>query len=157
MAPATESALTPGVQSTCFEYTPADDTWTELADDSDLTAIRHSFLMARGPDLDDPADDGVYPIAVGLTSATEIYDPVGQEWREYRDIVEDNWVSYGCLLQYGDKVYHMKDYVYEVDLVTWTTRTLGIVPTFLRQNLGRCAWAWNAGRPGEIEFAIGSQ
>ncbi len=59
------------------------------------------------------------------------------------------WTSIGCTLVFQDKLYHIQDNMFVIDLYTWETMDMGSVPSFARRP-GRCAVATVDDTPGAV-------
>ncbi len=105
--------------------------------------------MTSAPDVE-ATSNKEYPIVVGFDENTQIYDPNTDEWRDYIGLGEENrgWFSFGCLVRYRYKIYHVRTEVYELDTLYWTVINLGPIPEFL-ENPGRCAISTMDGEEGK--------
>ncbi len=104
--------------------------------------------MTTAPDLN-AASNEEYPVMVGLDENTQIYDPATDEWRDYFGLGEGHrgWFSFGCLVRYRYKIYHIREEVFELDTLYWTVVNWGPIPEFL-ENPGRCAISVMDGEEG---------
>ncbi len=133
--------------SKCFEWTLDSGDWEETPE---LNDDRWGHLMALVQNLDNVIDvngeqvvvDELVPMVIGRSEDTEIYNTTSREWMPYRPVPEatQEWITYNCLIQIGDNIYHIGDKFYELNTLEWSiTRTIEI-PPFL-QGQGACSQA----------------
>ncbi len=133
------------ITGNCFQWTPQNQ-WQRFG--ADLTTSKYLHLMALAPDLEDEnADGGQVPLVLGLNRQTEIYNRERNEWRPYKELGTNNWISIECLFQHGDSIWHMRQSIYELNTLTWITTEYGPLPDRLSIP-GRCAFSEIDGRPG---------
>ncbi len=87
---------------------------------------------------------------LGLTDSTAVYDYTVDEWKEYLDLPERNWMSIGCLLQHEDTIWHMREEIWALNALTWETRNLGPMPE-KHVFPGRCAVSEIDGEAGKTK------
>ena len=134
-----------GVSFECWSWTVGDLNWVE---EPRLVKPRWTHLMAMVPDLNKTSPNlDMVPMVLGLSEETEIFDQDLDEWRTYLDIESRFWMSLGCLTQYGDHIYNMRDRVYDLDPQDWTTSQSAKVPNE-HVNTGKCAGVTINGQRG---------
>ncbi len=144
----TDSPSACNVSPECYEWTP-EDQWSRAS--ADLNDTRLAHIMALAPDFDSGSSKRV-PLVLGAGPTTEIYDPVNEVWRPYRTLSIDSndlWLSYGCLTQYEDSIYHISDSIFELNLFSWKITIHGPVPSFLNAP-AKCSVAVINDNPGKI-------
>ncbi len=127
----------------CYEYNPfKNDEWVETAP---LVYSTWAHIMTTAPDVDSISNQAL-PLVLGSTSDTLIRDLDSDEWRSYKEFPDEDeawlWLSYGCLVRYRYKVYHIREEVFELDTLLWEVKNLGSVPEFVANDgvgPGRCA------------------
>ncbi len=103
--------------------------------------------MVLAKNLDADSDEHV-PLVLGQDIQTEIFDPSDDVWTPYRPLLRSDWNAITCLVQYGERVYHIENVVFELDLETWNFDILGEKPDFMPRSPGKCAVATIEGTPG---------
>ncbi len=132
----------------CYKWTPAAQ-WEPF--EADLLNDKWAHIMVTAPRFGGSSDERV-PIVLGQNRATEIFNPETNEWEEYEELDNNNWNAIQCLVHYQDRVYQIgggtvSQYVFELDLTTWTTTQLGEKLDFINSP-GTCAIATIDGVPG---------
>ena len=77
--------------------------------------------MAKVKNIYKPGQ-GLVPLVIGYGLETEIWDKSqgdGGDWVPYEPIEDRNWYSLGCLVEYNDKIYSLRDDVTVLDWRTW--------------------------------------
>ena len=133
--------------NSCFAWTP-EGQWEQYFSDLNVPHWAHIMVLSRN--IETTSDERV-PLVLGQDPNTEILSPSSAAWENYRPLLVSDWNSIGCLVQYGDKVYHISDKVYELDLNTWNIDDLAAVPNELT-NPGKCAIATIGGAPGKFIY-----
>jgi len=133
----------------CFRWKP-DPTgqWEEIT--ASLNAETFNHIIAMGPNLDvDPDGNGnLYPIILGRTQTTEIFD--GFEWQPYNYLPEHGWLANGCLIQKDHFIYHIRTNITRLNLKTWEDENLGAPPDQLEEPVvGRCSYLTLRGNDGK--------
>lgn len=105
--------------------------------------------MVLAKNLDSDSDEHV-PLVLGQSIETEIFQPSNDTWANYRPLLGANWNALSCLVQYGERVYHIFDDVFELNLETWDIINHGPKPSYLGRFPGKCAVATIDGTPGKI-------
>ncbi len=125
----------------CYEYNPlTSDQWVET---TSLTEGKWGHLLTTAPDVSSTSNREM-PLTIGLTEETQIRDVDTGEWRDYIPLPEgsDLWLSFGCLVRYRYKVYHIREEVFELDTLYWEVSNHGPIPEFMANGgagPGRCA------------------
>ena len=147
----TTGSSTSRITNLCHELSPEEGEW--LRSPSDLNNAKQAGIMALVRDLDVLNSVETVPAILGSNLITEIYQPLTRNWREYKPLVDEDWNSYGCLIQHGDKIYNIKDSVMELDTTVWKVKQIGEVPMFLREP-GMCSIAEHQGKTGKQNYFI---
>ncbi len=144
------------VLDVCYEYNPlSSDEWVQT---TDLTGMKWGHLMTTAPDVDSTSNREM-PLIVGLNEETQIRDFDNDEWRPYKPLPEGNdlWLSFGCLVRYRYKIYHIREEVFELDTLYWEVTNLGPIPEFMANagaGPGRCAITEIDNEVGERKLKI---
>ncbi len=86
-----------------------------------------SQLPIKGSE--DPSE--VFLIDIGYSTQAQIMsNKETKTWEAYESLPL-NWFANQCLIQYGNKIYHVRDAVEELDPVTWTLVRLADLPEVL--------------------------
>jgi len=136
------------VQDECFKWHP-ESGWQPV---ESLVSPRWGSIFATGPNLDQPEDIALVPIALGGGTKAEIFDNDQQAWVNYRPTDTDYIVVGFCLIQGGSQVYFSDrhDQLNALDLYTWEVTSLGSIPfTNDDESAGRCSMAYINGARGE--------
>jgi len=132
----------------CFSWSP-EEGWTPFAD---LRQAKFGHLMGLAPNLDSVSDiETRVPVVIGGGSLqTQIWNVDEERWDAYRSLDDTRWGTTGCTTQYGDRVYHIRGRIVELDLLTWDWKTIGNteVDDFAIRTPGRCSVAYVGDRPG---------
>ena len=130
-----ENNINCGIRSDCYQWTKAGG-W--VLRDEELDRNRWAHIMASAPNVRS-GSNAPHPIVMGLTDVTAIYSYEEEDWEEYELLPERNWVSPGCLVQYQDTIYHIRENIYALNTLTWEVRTIAAVPENLSNSPGRCS------------------
>jgi len=141
------------IQDDCFKWNP-ENGWQPA---EPLVEETWAHILATGPNLDQPEDDALVPLAVGLGRNTEIFDNDNHQWVNYRSL-EDIVSSGNCLVQGGSQVYYIagQNQLKSLDLHSWEINILSDIPFNDDDDdysIGRCAVAYVNGGEGEGYFA----
>jgi len=135
------------IDDKCFKWNPYNG-WQPAVP---MAFPKWNHILALGNNLDQPEDETLVPIAIGDPS-NEIFDNDRHTWVEYREIQDILFVS-RCLVQAGSHIFFSStdNRLYALDLDTWETDALGILPLDNDENngLGRCTVAKVNGAEGK--------
>jgi len=129
----------------CFTWDGQGE-WEEVRP---LATYRLDFILALGPDLDEPQSEDSSVIALGYEEQSDIISRELDFWLPYKILPNFGITRERCLVQHENIVFFeapegQEGLIYELDLLTWNLRYLGDS----RDNLGRCVVAEIQGDQG---------
>jgi len=132
-----------GARTECHTFSLTDDSgWSSAPE---MTQAKFNHFLALGRDAENANDPDLKPIALGFGASTQILD--GDAWRDYLPLPYVGWQGTGCIVQYDDRLYAIRDEIVMLDLSTWSFQSLGLAPVNLDRP-SRCTLTFIDDDPG---------
>ena len=122
---------------------PSGNAWTPAPS---MTRNRFNFMLAYLPHVGDPTGPRT-AVTIGYGAQSEWLEMDTEEWVGYYNLPNANWWGLSCLVQYNNRIYHVKDTVEELNAVTWSVSDLSTPPDRLLRP-GTCVMTTINGNDG---------
>ncbi len=111
------------IRDECHYWSAVSGLWDDGETAPSLANGKRNFFMAQAVNIE-TASDARVPLALGNGPDTEIFDVDNDQWIAYKEMIENNWVGLGCLVQNEDIIYHIRLDVQTLDTTTWEFVTI---------------------------------